>query len=540
METRPEEWWLGSDVEGVIMESKASGTSGEVRKRSNAESSSKRNDSMSTTIIVNICRYRPRYHFDKKYIQYEVEVTVSKMSWVIYRRYSEFETFHRKLAREVGKLPKLPGKKWTGNMTAAFLEERRKALDVYLKSLTTIPEASTNHNLLEFLGFLRDRSQKKAQRVDSSALIKMVKPGDLVLFRTQGTLPALQRTVLSSEYDHVGILVQKEVSKVTAQLYGCDLFLLESTNEGVHTYPMLSRMRAWDHSGATIVIRRLSIESTTPEKIASSLKSFTKSVEGKNYSINPMKLLRRKAATKPDESFFCSELVASAYQNLGVLDKTIAASTFYPKSFAQKSGIKFTGGGSLGPEVIVDFRQLEVSGARRVSRSKGSNRSISVMNLPSPPAANSFLKSFDTLDDIPSFFPKKFQCPKKIEQTKRNKNNVNSNEDEKDCTVSYEDNKNSTEAIENRCYPSVVSLEEASTFIESPNVSISTFGSPSPSTSYVKNSSSYNTAVPQNTPSKAITTKTILPRGLDIDSSPTFQDSAKLGGSDPRNSNLAE
>jgi len=117
-----------------------------------------------------------------------------------------------------------------------------------------------------------------------------------------------------------------------------------------------------------------------------------------------------------------------------------------------------------------------------------------------------------TLDDIPSFFPKKFQCPKKIEQTKRNKNNVNSNEDEKDCTVSYEDNKNSTEAIENRCYPSVVSLEEASTFIESPNVSISTFGSPSPSTSYVKNSSSYNTAVPQNTPSKAITTKTILPR----------------------------
>jgi len=270
-------------------------------------------------------------------------------------------------------------------MTEVFLDERRNLLDIYLNKLVQTHNVCTHVAVMEFLGFLSDHSKEaKRPRIQASTVLQVAKAGDIVLFRTQGTLPAIQRTVLSSEYDHVAIVVSKNISQACRSLnYGSSLYLLESTNEGVHTYPLKSRLRAWHLSGAYIVIRRLIYEKMSKGKIEKALQDFTSDAEGKSYGLNPIKLLRRKAEDKPSETYFCSELVASAYQTLGVLPKqdTLAASTYYPSSFAEKHDIHLINDAKLSHEVIVEFWQPEVMRAK-VVRKKTKSRAKSALHSP--------------------------------------------------------------------------------------------------------------------------------------------------------------
>lgn len=59
----------------------------------------------------------------------------------------------------------------------------------------------------------------------------------------------------------------------------------------------------------------------------------------KRYKFNVSKLLRKKSTNdfnenlKHTKSFFCSELVASVYKNLGLFDHEISASQYWPANF---------------------------------------------------------------------------------------------------------------------------------------------------------------------------------------------------------------
>jgi len=61
---------------------------------------------------------------------------------------------------------------------------------------------------------------------------------------------------------------------------------------------------------------------------------------GKKYKIKTFKLCcnrRIKNQTRIElESYFCSELVAAAYQVMGLLDKDLPPSDFWPRSFSSK------------------------------------------------------------------------------------------------------------------------------------------------------------------------------------------------------------
>jgi hypothetical protein len=61
------------------------------------------------------------------------------------------------------------------------------------------------------------------------------------------------------------------------------------------------------------------------------LEQFIRTVIGMKYRLNPSKILRRHFENdseniSEDKSYFCSELVASAYKCLGLLPKQVAAS----------------------------------------------------------------------------------------------------------------------------------------------------------------------------------------------------------------------
>jgi hypothetical protein len=94
----------------------------------------------------------------------------------------------------------------------------------------------------------------------------------------------------------------------------------------------------------------------------------------KNYHISFAKIMAHESVIRPvgggkknstedenDESgFFCSELVATAYKELGLLtrdhnsDNYQPACKFYPKDFSERSGRKLDSG-ELSPEYALHF-----------------------------------------------------------------------------------------------------------------------------------------------------------------------------------------
>ncbi len=87
---------------------------------------------------------------------------------------------------------------------------------------------------------------------------------------------------------------------------------------------------------------------------------------GKKYSLTAGKLLTEEANAKEKkgeyENFFCSELVAAAFKEVGFLSKDVAASNYWPVSFSQGKNLKLTNGAKLGLEMELSFDIVQQSG----------------------------------------------------------------------------------------------------------------------------------------------------------------------------------
>ena len=82
----------------------------------------------------------------KSYTIYEIEIrSSSTITWVIYKRYSDFDTLHQELntilnVSVIDKLPILPPKSFTNNFDQVFVEKRKQGLEIYLRGLLAIPD----------------------------------------------------------------------------------------------------------------------------------------------------------------------------------------------------------------------------------------------------------------------------------------------------------------------------------------------------------------------------------------------------------------
>ncbi len=103
---------------------------------------------------------------------------------------------------------------------------------------------------------------------------------------------------------------------------------------------------------------------TRSRDFISTLEDFVKQTIGKRFKINATKILRKKCESdtaeviKDDKTYFCSELVASAYKRLGLLDKDLAASKYWPGDFSsedQSRGVKLLNGSKFSEEFLIDF-----------------------------------------------------------------------------------------------------------------------------------------------------------------------------------------
>jgi hypothetical protein len=79
-----------------------------------------------------------------------------------------------------------------------------------------------------------------------------------------------------------------------------------------------------------VVYRKLVMERSY--KKMQKLEEFIKAALNKKYKFNPSKMLRKRhdndfsETMKHNKSFFCSEIVASVYKNLGLLPSDVSAS----------------------------------------------------------------------------------------------------------------------------------------------------------------------------------------------------------------------
>lgn len=371
---------------------------------------------LSCTVV----SHRSRYSLDtrkKEYTEFEIRVVSPGLQWEVYKRYSEFAELNKQIATWIEELspsrrsrlspsssssspfllPKFPPSKIVGNLKQEFVQQRCLALDQWMKETMKIEEINTSPPVLLFLGALETRgaslshssssssnsngtssssspssSHQPLQSLHLDALLSVLDAGDIVLFRTRGFLQRVQRTVTGSSYDHVGLVIRIPWTSTRSSA----LHLLEATSEGVRTYNLSRRLRAWYLSQAFIAIRQLKYSKKNNE-FYSTLDAFVSDVDGLPYSLSVGKLIRRELGESND-AFFCSELIASAYMRVGLLDSnTYSASAFYPSSFNAANSdreFKLEQEALLGPELAVEFVQPAISEARAYRRDRRMRR----------------------------------------------------------------------------------------------------------------------------------------------------------------------
>lgn len=314
------------------------------------------------SIFAKLVTHRSRTKFGKSYTEYVIEVVAAGLEWKVYKRFSQFSGLHSQLQAAYSNskisLPPLPPASMFGNLKLDFILARQKDLATYLASLMSVKDLAESSPLLIFLGALGHRltdndGVPEVKRLHLDRLMEIVREGDIVLMKTSGVLQGLTRVFTQGAYDHCGCVVPAPNESGP----GTEWALLEATVDGVHYYGLRRRLLSWDLSNAKVVIRRLTIDRSDHTKNV--LRDFCVEVDGKPYGLNPIKMLRKTSITdKP--SYFCSELVASAFKRLQLLPESVSTGEYLPVSFAQASNLQLLRG-KLEDEILIEFHKNEVS-----------------------------------------------------------------------------------------------------------------------------------------------------------------------------------
>lgn len=157
----------------------------------------------------------------------------------------------------------------------------------------------------------------KYARICEEDFQRVADTGDIILFKTAEFASQLQRIFTKSNYNHIAIVIRSST--------GALKFIEASMQTGVdiidwETFMNYSCYMAFER----VVYRRLAGFPRTKEKLVK-LEEFIKVAKNKKYSLAATKLLRKHCTNdsdtniKEDKTYFCSELVASIYKNLGLL-----------------------------------------------------------------------------------------------------------------------------------------------------------------------------------------------------------------------------
>ena len=191
----------------------------------------------------------------------------------------------------------------------------------------------------------------KTFRFSEEEFIKTAKTGDVLLFRGKSFLSKFQRFFTTGEYDHVAMLFK----------FGEKLVLFESTGQiGVDLLDWNAFINnKWHNLYTKLSYRKLYYRLSEDE--IEQLEDFAQKVRGKKYKMNPVKIWRKSSNRdasgdiKESKSYFCSELVASAFKRIGLLPENVSATQYWPNNFASNSTLNLQKDAYLGDEYLIDF-----------------------------------------------------------------------------------------------------------------------------------------------------------------------------------------
>ncbi|CAG9315016.1 unnamed protein product [Blepharisma stoltei] len=189
-------------------------------------------------------------------------------------------------------------------------------------------------------------SQKKfwrIARISHQEFLDEASSGDILLFQSKSLPSTIQRKLVGSKYDHVALIINLKGT----------IMILEATRVlGVNVLVWDEFIdKNWHLLYSKIVYRKLSVEN--PEKVHDKIAEFCDEVVGKKFRFKLTKR-RKKNNGQGQEGFFCSELVAAAYQRIGIMKSDVIPSYFWPSYFADDKKLPLIDC-ALSQEFIIDF-----------------------------------------------------------------------------------------------------------------------------------------------------------------------------------------
>jgi hypothetical protein len=191
-----------------------------------------------------------------------------------------------------------------------------------------------------------------------------LKTGDIVLFSGKSAISNVIKLFSGGKWSHVGMVL-----RLTE--FDDGVFLWESTtltdipdwetgvpNKGVQLVPLSQRVRNYE---GEVLLRRLS--KAVSKAMFTRLAELRTELSRRPYERHELELLRAAhdglfgdSSGEDLSSVFCSELVAEAYQRMGLLlefPEGLPSNEYTPMDFSQRRKLALLNGYELGPEIPV-------------------------------------------------------------------------------------------------------------------------------------------------------------------------------------------
>jgi hypothetical protein len=189
-----------------------------------------------------------------------------------------------------------------------------------------------------------------------STLRKCVQTGDVCLFSGKGRISAGIKWMTHSPWSHVGMIVRIEEWDTVMLWESTTLSNLKDAatgveRQGVQMVPLSERCKSYE---GEIAVRPLCM-TRTPD-MTQALQDLRREVKGRSYEESKIELVRSALGdvlgnqAEDLSSLFCSELVAEAYQRMGLLDPIIPSNSYTPADFASDHLCLLKG--SFGKELL--------------------------------------------------------------------------------------------------------------------------------------------------------------------------------------------
>lgn len=187
-----------------------------------------------------------------------------------------------------------------------------------------------------------------------------LRTGDIVLFSGKGGISTGIKWFTQSKWSHVGMVLRLpewDAILIWESTTLSNIADIESGKErkGVQLVPLSERIRKYNGEAS---IRMLKDIEVSPEMLKE-LSLFRAEVKGRPYEKNQIELVKSAydgplgVNTEDLSSLFCSEMVAEAYQRMGLLSEEKASNEYTPKDFSDEGEIKLLKG-TLTKEITIE------------------------------------------------------------------------------------------------------------------------------------------------------------------------------------------